>query len=176
MSDYVAKIDVVLAKMFALKPLVLPANRNAMEQYLYWVWTMVTMLTAAFRRVDVDEQLLRRFEDYTQAEENRLSENLKTAKYDIDAQDTLDLIRGPGRIEKVFPLDYRIRVKLVSNSPLQHVFPLLYLLLKRDFEIMRLARNQCLHVDELYDSMSTILWVFGAVNDRHDDLAGASAS
>ncbi|KAI1785580.1 hypothetical protein LXA43DRAFT_1037408 [Ganoderma leucocontextum] len=152
MSDYAGKIDVLLAKMFALKGNVLPANRNAMEQYLYYVWTIVTMLTTAFRRVEVDEQLLQRFEDYTRAEEKRLSENLKTAKYDIDAQDTLDLIRGPGRIEK-------------------HVFPLLYLLLKRDFEIMRLARTQCLHVDELYDSMSTILWVFGAFNDRHDDLA-----
>ncbi|PIL29961.1 hypothetical protein GSI_07872 [Ganoderma sinense ZZ0214-1] len=152
MSDYAAKIDVLLAKMFALKTHVLPANRNAMEQYLLPVWTIATMLTAAFRRVDVDEQLLQRFEDYTEAEEKRLAENLKTAKYDIDAQDTLDLIRGPGRIEK-------------------HVFPLLYLLLKRDFEIMRLARTQCLHVDELYDSMCTILWVFEAVNDRHDDLA-----
>lgn len=101
MSDYAAKIDVILAKIFALKAHVLPANRNAMEQYLYYVWTMVTMLTTAFRRVDVDEQLLHRFEEYTLAEEKRLGENLKTTKYDIDARDTLDLIRGPGRIEKV---------------------------------------------------------------------------
>lgn len=65
---------------------------------------------------------------------------------------------------------------LVPHRSFQHVFPLLYLLLKRDFEIMRFARTQCLHVDELYDSMSTILWVFDAVNDRHDDLAGVFAS
>ena len=175
MSDYAAKIDVVLAKMFALKTHLLPANRNAIEQYLFTVWTIVTMLTVAFRRVEIDEQLLHRFEDYTKSEEQRLAENLKTAKYDIDAQDTLDLICGPGRIEKVLLLNSWIPANCLSFL-LQHVFPLLYLLLKRDFEIMRLARTQCLHVDELFDSMNTIIWVFQAVNDRHDDLAGAFSS
>ena len=174
MSDYAVKIDVVLAKMFALKAHLLPANRNAIEQYLFTVWTIVTMLTAAFRRVEIDEQLLHRFEDYTKSEEQRLAENLKTAKYDIDARDTLDLICGPGRIEKVRLLSPRMSANCLSL--LQHVFPLLYLLLKRDFEIMRLARTQCLHVDELFDSMNTIIWVFQAVNDRHDDLAGASST
>ena len=174
MSDYAAKIDIVLAKMFALKTHLLPANRNAIEQYLFTVWTIVTMLTAAFRRVEIDEQLLHRFEDYTKSEEQRLAENLKTAKYDIDARDTLDLICGPGRIEKVFLLSPRMSANGLYF--LQHVFPLLYLLLKRDFEIMRLARTQCLHVDELFDSMNTIIWVFQAVNDRHDDLAGAPSS
>ncbi|TBU21891.1 hypothetical protein BD311DRAFT_869699 [Dichomitus squalens] len=152
MSDYASKIDVLLAKMFALKPHVLPANRNAMERYLWVVWTCVTMLTNAFRRMDVDEALLSKFDDYTKSEENRLLKNLETAKYDIDARDTLELICGPGRIEK-------------------HLFPLLYLLLKRDFEIMRLARTQCLNVDELYDSMCTIIWVIEAVDERHDELA-----
>ena len=102
MSDYAGKIDVLLAKMFALKPLVLPANRNAMERYLWVVWTCVTMLTNAFRRVDIDETLLSKFDDYTKSEESRLLKNLETVKYDIDARDTLELIRGPGRIEKVY--------------------------------------------------------------------------
>ncbi|TBU25684.1 hypothetical protein BD311DRAFT_492317 [Dichomitus squalens] len=152
MSDYAAKIDVLLAKMFSLKRYALPTNRNAIEQYLGTVWTRISTLTAAFRRVEVDEALLRKFEDYTESEEDRLLRNLETVKYDIDARDTLELIRGPGRVEK-------------------HLFPLLYLLLKRDFEIMRLARTQCLHVDELFDSMSTVMWVMEAVNERHDSLA-----
>ena len=37
---------------------------------------------------------------------------------------------------------------------------------------MRLARTQCLNVDELYDSMCTVIWVVEAVDDRHEDLAG----
>ena len=101
MSDYAAKIDILLAKMFSLKRQALPTNRNGIEQYLCTVWTRVSTLTAAFRRVEVDEALLRKFEDYTEAEEDRLLRNLETVKYDIDARDTLELIRGPGRIEKV---------------------------------------------------------------------------
>ena len=101
MSNYAAKIDSLLANMSALKTHVLPDNRNTTERYLGTVWPLVTMLTAAFRRIEVDKQLLHRFEDYTQDEEKRLSENLRTVKFYIDTQDTLDLIRGQGRIEKV---------------------------------------------------------------------------
>ena len=119
MSNYAGKIDVLLAKMFALKPLVLPANRNSVEEYLRYVWKHVTTLTAAFRKVDVDAQLLHKFEDYTQAEESRLLENLKTTKFVIDAQNTLDLIRGPGGIEKVVPSN-------LSMNDTHHVVPVLY--------------------------------------------------
>ena len=104
MSDHVTKIDILLAKMFELKRYVLPANRNAVEQYLHHVWTCITSLTAAFRRVHIDDELLRLFERYTSASERRLAENLKTIRYDIDAEDTLALICGPGPIEKVFLL------------------------------------------------------------------------
>ncbi|KAM5542274.1 hypothetical protein V8D89_004147 [Ganoderma adspersum] len=152
MSNYAGKIDILLANMSALKTHVLPANRNAMEQYLCSVWTIVTMLTAGLRRIEVDKQLLHRFEDYTQAEEKRLLENLKTAQYNIDRRDTFDLICGPGRIEK-------------------HVFRLLYLLLKHHFEIMCLARTQYLPASDLRSSMHTILCVFGAINDRHNALS-----
>lgn len=116
MSNYAGKIDILLANMSALKTHVLPANRNAMEQYLCTVWAVVTMLTASLCRVAVDKQLLHRFEEYTQAEEKRLLENLKTAQYNIDTRDTLDLICGPGRIEKVLPLNHLIRVNAISHS------------------------------------------------------------
>lgn len=50
---------------------------------------------------------------------------------------------------------------------------LLYLLLERDFEIFRLARNTILHKDELWDSANTLEWVYHAVDDRHHDLESA---
>lgn len=53
---------------------------------------------------------------------------------------------------------------------IQHLFPLLYLLLKRDFEIMRIAQHTVLHKDELWDSANTIDWVFQAIGDRHHNL------
>ena len=53
---------------------------------------------------------------------------------------------------------------------------LLYLLLKRDFEIFRLARSTVLHKDELWDSGNTLEWVFCAVRDRLNDLTGMYAT
>ena len=50
--------------------------------------------------------------------------------------------------------------------------PLLYLLLRRDFEIFRICRNNIIKEDELDDSALSLLTVFDAVDERHDDLAG----
>ncbi|PIL29957.1 hypothetical protein GSI_07868 [Ganoderma sinense ZZ0214-1] len=151
MSSYAAKIDGFLSQMVALKPLVLPANRTAVEHYLDSVWARAAMLTSAFRRVEIDEEIRRNFEEYSQAEEQRLSQNLETVKYIIDGRETLDLVCGPGRIEK-------------------HIFPLLYVLLKRDFEVLQVAHTQVLLGDELPGSRSTISHVFDAVDDRHKHL------
>lgn len=55
---------------------------------------------------------------------------------------------------------------------LQFIFPLLYLLLKRDFEIFRLSRTKVIHKDELWDSADTILYVMDVVANRYSDLLG----
>jgi hypothetical protein len=44
---------------------------------------------------------LERFKSYLEAEETRLSTSLKAVNYNIDGTDTLTLITGAGRIEKV---------------------------------------------------------------------------
>jgi hypothetical protein len=64
------------------------------------------------------------------AEEARLGNNLRAVDYVIDGIDTLSLIAGVGRIEKT-------------------IFPLLYLLMKRHYEIMRIMRTKILSVHEL---------------------------
>ena len=50
---------------------------------------------------------------------------------------------------------------------------LLYLLLRRDMEIFRICRNTVIDEEELEDSALSLLSVFDAVDERHDDLAGA---
>ena len=45
--------------------------------------------------------LQERFKSYVEAEEEWLHEGLETVRYDINAMDTLLLVTGPGRIEKV---------------------------------------------------------------------------
>ncbi|KAI0767714.1 hypothetical protein C8Q74DRAFT_1203793 [Fomes fomentarius] len=148
---YRQKIVEICAKMFALRPHIHPANRNAVNKYLSNVWKKVATLTDSLVRWSWSDEQKGRFISYVDAEEQRLREGLETFKYDIDAMDTLTLITGPGRIEK-------------------YVFPLMYLLLSRDFEIIRVCQSKVIHKDELWDSADTMLYVFDAVQDRYNDL------
>ncbi|RPD59323.1 hypothetical protein L226DRAFT_548402 [Lentinus tigrinus ALCF2SS1-7] len=151
MTHYITRIDTLLAKMFAIKTEVLPANRRFIDYYLDRVWSWVTELTTGFRRAEWSDAMRDRFQGYVAEEEVKMRHKLDLVRHDIDAADTLLLIIGTGRVEK-------------------HLFILLYLLLERDFEIFRLARSTILHKDELWDSANTLEWVYHAVDDRHRDL------
>ncbi|CDO75523.1 hypothetical protein BN946_scf184871.g4 [Trametes cinnabarina] len=150
-THYRDEITNMFAKMFSMRPSILGANVHAVQKYFETVYQRVCTLTSSFVGEYQSEALKDRFQTYVDAEEQRLREGLDTVHYDIDAMDTLTLITGPGRIEK-------------------SLFPLLYLLLKRDFELFRLAQRRILHKEELLDSADTIVWVFDAVDYRHGDL------
>lgn len=100
-TSYARKIDVLFSKMFAIRPRIRTANRKAVDEYLDTVWRGVCDLTASFSRIYESDDLQERFQSYVEAEEQRLIEKLETIRYDIDAIDTLSLIIGSGRIEKV---------------------------------------------------------------------------
>lgn len=51
--------------------------------------------------VNHDTELERRMSSYVEQEEHRMEQNLKDVEFDIDDQNTLSLITGPGRIERV---------------------------------------------------------------------------
>lgn len=82
-------------------------NRGSLDRYLG---------SEAFRRVEYiinslnplanrdDPSLLEKFRSHVISEEIRLSDNLRKFGYEIDAPDTLALVAGPGRIEKVIPV------------------------------------------------------------------------
>ena len=98
---YADKIVQLFAKMSAIRPSILSANQGAVQDYLQTVWKSVCTITSSFVRTYQPDSLQQRFASYVEAEECRLRDGLKTVRYDIDAMDTLSLITGPGRIEKV---------------------------------------------------------------------------
>ncbi|KAI0752480.1 hypothetical protein C8Q80DRAFT_1146274 [Daedaleopsis nitida] len=150
-TSYRSKIDDISAKMFAIRSLIHPANRNAVNTYLNTVWTKIKTLTASMVGYSQSDELQERFQSYVDSEEQRLREGLETFRYDIDAMDTLVLLTGPGRIEK-------------------YIFPLFYLLSQRHFEIFRISRTTVIHKDELWDAVDTIEYVMDAVLWRYNDL------
>jgi uncharacterized Fe-S center protein len=98
---YKTKIRELIAKMFAIMTNVLPANRATANEYLDLVYRGVTSLESSIAPCFITDSLQEKFRSYVEAEEARLRDNLKDVRYDIDARDTLALVIGPGRIERV---------------------------------------------------------------------------
>lgn len=98
---YRNKVVDLLGKMFAIQSLIHPANAQAVEKYLATVYRSVCTLTSSFVCANESDALKAHFQSYVDDEEKRLREGLETVRYDIDAIDTLTLVTGPGRIEKV---------------------------------------------------------------------------
>jgi hypothetical protein len=91
--------------MVGVRSLVLPPNREAVDGYFEIVWRVVHTLTAAVisqyssQYSEPDDS--KRFKSYLEAEEARLGKTLQKVNYIIDEVDTVPLIAGVGRIEKV---------------------------------------------------------------------------
>jgi hypothetical protein len=99
--DYSRKIEHLFAKMEGVRSMVLPPNRVAIDRYFAYVWEAVHTLTAAVLSQYSRPDDPTRYKSYLKAEEARLGNNLRAVDYVIDGIDTLPLIAGMGRIEKV---------------------------------------------------------------------------
>ena len=103
--EYALKIEDLFAKMEGVRSMVLPPNREAVDLYFEYAWTCVHTLTAAVLSQHSSQQSgpddPKRFNSYLEAEEARLGNNLRAVDYVIDGIDTVPLIAGVGRIEKV---------------------------------------------------------------------------
>ncbi|KAJ7727702.1 hypothetical protein B0H14DRAFT_3618757 [Mycena olivaceomarginata] len=97
MARYAVKIQELLAKMFALRLHVLPANRGSVNKYLNSIYNGVTTLHSGLNACYINESLQEKFHSYVEAEEAQPRGNLEAISYDIDALNTLYLISGQGR-------------------------------------------------------------------------------
>ena len=82
---------------------VLHSNRVVVDAYLSDpVFSKLDLLIrSVVPPVNHDAELERRMSAYVQREEQRMEQNLLAVAFDIDDQNTLSLITGPGRIERV---------------------------------------------------------------------------
>jgi hypothetical protein len=99
--NYAKQIEDLFAKMEGVRSHVLPPNREAIDDYFNEVWDPVHTLTAAVISLQSEPSSPDKFKPYLEAEEARLAANLKAVDYTIDGTDTLTLITGVGRVEKV---------------------------------------------------------------------------
>jgi len=98
---YALKIQDLLAKMDGVRAEVLPLNLQAIVDYFSFVWGPVHTLIVPILSLQPPQDDSDKFTSYIEAEEARLQNNLRAVDYVIDGIDTLTLITGVGRVEKV---------------------------------------------------------------------------
>jgi len=92
----------MLNEMISLVPDLLPENRILARSYLYFTWEIIHTITDSLSLESRSTQnTTNLFKDHIRNEEDRIKANLNHVHYLIDGVDTLYLVAGPGRIEKV---------------------------------------------------------------------------
>ncbi|KAI5822422.1 hypothetical protein K523DRAFT_256964, partial [Schizophyllum commune Tattone D] len=122
-----------MQRMYELSAKIHPVNRPVIDQYLgHFAFQSIELLMHGLdtSRPIAPWYVLQYLQPYTDAEEERIRNGLQGAGYLIDDPITLELIKGPGRIERF-------------------IAPLLHLILCHHLEIMQSGRSYLLDERQL---------------------------
>ncbi|KAG2132219.1 hypothetical protein BD769DRAFT_1449486 [Suillus cothurnatus] len=157
---YHVRIEQVLNSMVDAQADALPANRRCIAIYLNsYVIDGIKRLVRSLAELgseNSDLDLAQLTAQRRKAQEETLADKLNIVKYEIDSKDSIKLF-GSGRIENF-------------------LLPLLYLVIRRHLQIMKLASTVILVERELESATQTIENILEGVYLRVDELAGASLS
>ncbi|KAF8181171.1 hypothetical protein K438DRAFT_1679952 [Mycena galopus ATCC 62051] len=162
-ARYAKDITNLRARMTAISADVLPFNRARV--YRYMANTSLDVIDRIIHDLradwddyyDDDEDLMSRFTDYIESEKTRLTKELERFGWEIDAQNTLQLIAGTGH--KIPIVDGRWAIE-------RHILPLIFLLLKRHALVVQLACEQPLDDREFWDAERSIDILVSAIRQR----------
>ena len=110
MASYRDRLNLLIAKLFAVRPSISTVDQEVLDAYLSYVHRHVHTLTRSFRfdkRLGEHDpralppHLATLFKTRTGAEEDDIRAALKTIRYVVDARDTLRLIVKARRLEMV---------------------------------------------------------------------------
>ena len=110
----------MLARIAIISKEVLPSNKNLMDLFngSWWSSYYLDRMLAGVHEAVVDTadnpQLFERFKDYIEEEEAKMTKKLHSIMYFIDATNTLNLVTGSGRLEKVCHVSLRW-IPLIDN-------------------------------------------------------------
>ncbi|KAG1786678.1 uncharacterized protein HD556DRAFT_1017289 [Suillus plorans] len=154
-QHYHTRIEQVLASMLDTQIDALPGNRRCIAMYLNDNIDAITRLVRSLaelgqERLDLD--LMQLADQRRETQEKALAHKLDKVKYEIDSQDSLKLFES-GRIENF-------------------LLPLLYLVISRHLQIMKLASTVILVEREFVSAAQTIQNILGGAYLRMEQLAG----
>ncbi|KIJ51036.1 hypothetical protein M422DRAFT_27114 [Sphaerobolus stellatus SS14] len=151
-SDYKAKIYGFLKDIYTIIPLVRPVNRGILHDYfdlpaIYRLEALLGCTTPFPKNIRVTPELEKLRDTFAVEEEFRMHHALERLSYVIDSTPTINLITGPGRIEK-------------------HLYTLLYLLIKHQRDVLYKARTEYLDENIIYQWNSSLNMIFSLIFER----------
>lgn len=160
--------------MFQLRHSVRAENRPLIDDYLHKVWAGGVKITESLQPAPAG---IRRYEymfnGFTRQEEERITANLRSVGYNLDALDTVQAVTGPGRLENASIIP-KLQYSCPHQTP-QFIFPLLYLMLKHHLALFRRAQD---HVDDIRftNAANSMLRVYEAFGQRYQQLSSKALS
>ncbi|OSC99819.1 hypothetical protein PYCCODRAFT_1513435 [Trametes coccinea BRFM310] len=156
MTEYKRKICTLLICMRQAAPSMRPQLANNQHyppssQYLITVEPLLRRMTSTFREDNTSDAHLAKFRGYVDEQEAIIRERLEMANYNIDNLDTVALVNG------LLPLE-------------RNIFIILWLLLRRHYDIMRTAQKVLLHPEELVEAAASINVLSDAFTLRTQEL------
>ncbi|KIK61458.1 hypothetical protein GYMLUDRAFT_43029 [Collybiopsis luxurians FD-317 M1] len=157
LKHYYTHIQLLLWFIEYLVPYVPQVNSQIVKAFVTkWPFTSATdqLLAGMYDAVDDiydNNDLFQRFKEYMDSEEGRMQKTLQTLKYRIDAENTLRLITGPGRLDK-------------------YIMALIYLLFVRVYQIVRCAMTTAVDPKEVDDITGSFEVIHEAIGSRVDSL------
>ncbi|KAF8518252.1 hypothetical protein BU17DRAFT_91087 [Hysterangium stoloniferum] len=123
--------------------MVLPENGHSYVEYQNTLRWIMCLLRSRSPETTEEPELLHLIRQHMSHQEATMTAALKPAKWEIDSADTVSTLLGPGRIEK-------------------YLYPLLYLTLRRHYQVFKLASKIALHVMEFESATETIQSILSA--------------
>lgn len=160
---------------------ILPANRKVVNGFVNsFSLRFIDDLLAGLREpsshdgIDWDNSsLFAYFKGYIVEQEDKIEKVLRTVTYHLDDENTLTLVTGGGRPEKVIIAIFNMPHNQLANLCMQYILPLMCLLLRRAVYIIKLAQTTILHDLELEIIEGSIDTAHSAVLSRIATLKGA---
>lgn len=154
-------------------PGILARNRVDLDWYFLHHWHEAFAATAGFQTW-TDDTLEGRFQDYVKYEEDRIRGNLEKIKYNIDTPETVSLVVGSGRLEKVRGTMPTVTIVATGTHAAsgQCFLILLCLILEHDLRLVHAATRIVIVRQELINAQTSIWYVFRAFDRRYVELNG----
>ncbi|KAH9942219.1 uncharacterized protein BXZ73DRAFT_41008 [Epithele typhae] len=152
MASYRYKITALLTRISATMRDVRSLNNSSVEKYYENVKQLVNSMSTSFQHNADLLPLLPRFQDWIELEEERMRKALETVNYDLDELNTVALVNGRQGLER-------------------NIFPILYLLLSRHYDVVKIAKSYILHQEEFLSAEAAIRMIHEAVSMRTRELS-----